>query len=269
MGNLSVEPKVTRSMLLGILLKKTLVASLLFFLLISAAGAKEYIVKPVPSYQAGVSIKGEKITEYPVEGEKITEYGEYPVYWQTLLLVPLFDVIYLTCMNLYICRFIYIITGFRIAGSVNVLANSSRHRIYTYIENKPGAYVSEIVENTGLNRGTVQYHLQILEAKNKIEAYEDGVKIRYFQNTNEYSEEEKKVLMALQNTTNQRIVSEILHNKCNTNIDLAREFGVSKSTISWYVKSLKETGVIKETKRGRNIIYKINTSYKSLINRYK
>ncbi len=55
--------------------------------------------------------------------------------------------------------------------------------------------------------------------------------------------------MTLQNLTNQRIISEILNDKCNTNIDLAREIGVSRATISWYVKNLKETGLIKETKK--------------------
>jgi len=45
--------------------------------------------------------------------------------------------------------------------------------------------------------------------------------------------------------------------------------GVSRGTISWYMKNLKEIGLIKETKRGRSIIYKINISYKNLIERYK
>ncbi len=59
---------------------------------------------------------------------------------------------------------------------LNLLENTSRYNIYTYIVNNPGAYFREIVENTALNRGTVQYHLQILETKNKIEAYEDEKK---------------------------------------------------------------------------------------------
>jgi predicted transcriptional regulator len=52
-------------------------------------------------------------------------------------------------------------------------------------------------------------------------------------------------------------------------VELAREIGVSRGTISWYMKNLKEIGIIKETKRGRSIIYKINISYKNLIERYK
>lgn len=228
-------------------------------MLTSAAGATEYIEKPHPGDQTGASIKG----------DEVIGYSDFTIYWQYILWVVLINFLSTIDLLLYSKKFIYIISGFRITQSVNLLENPSRYNIYTYIINNPGAYFSEIVENTALNRGTVQYHLQILETKNKIEAFEDGGKTRYFQNNSDYSKEEKKVLMTLQNLTNQRIISEILNGKCNTNIALAREIGVSRATISWYVKNLKETGLIKETKRGRNIIYKINTSYKTLIKRYK
>ncbi len=252
-------PNVTRLMFTGTKLKKKLIVCLLFFMVTSTAGATEYILKPNPNDQAGASIK---------EG-KVIELSDFTIYFQILLWVILLHIISSIDMLLYPTRLIYIITGFRITQSVNLFDNSSRYMIYTYIENNHGTYFSEIVENTGLNRGTVQYHLQILETKNKIDAYEDGGKIRYFLNNSKYSDEEKKVLMTLQNITNQRIISEILNGKFNNNATLAQEIGISKGTVSWHVKNLKETGLIKETKTGRSIIYKINTSYKTLIKRYK
>jgi predicted transcriptional regulator len=247
-------------MFTGIKHKKKLAVCLLFFLLTSTVGASEYIVNPIPGNQAGASISGEKVVEFE---ETLIPYWQFLLWLLTVNLISLID------MLLFHVRFVYIIAGFRIAQHVNILDNLSRRNIYVYIKNNPGVYFSEIVENTGLNRGTVQYHLQILETKNKIEAYEDGGKIRYFLNNSDYSEEEKRILVTLQNVTNQRIVSEILNENCNTNIALAREFGVSRATISWYVKNLKETGLIKETKRGRNIIYRINTSYKTLLKRHR
>ncbi len=254
-----MEPKVTHFMFTGIKLKKKLIVCLLFFMLTSTAGATEYIFKSIPSDQAGASIKE----------DEVIELNDFTIYLQILLWVILLHFISSIEIFLYSTKFIYIITGFRITQNVNLLDNQSRYIVYTYIKNKPGAYFSEIVENTGLNRGTIQYHLQILETKNKIEGYEDGGKIRYFLNNSKYSEEEKKVLATLQNITNQRIISEILNGKFDNNATLAREIGISKGTVSWHMKNLKETGLIKETKIGRNIIYKINTSYKTLIKRYK
>ncbi|WP_440948030.1 winged helix-turn-helix transcriptional regulator [Methanosarcina sp. T3] len=128
--------------------------------------------------------------------------------------------------------------------------------------------MSEIAEKIGLDRGTVKHHINTLKTQNKIEAYKDRGKTRYFENNFTYDEEEVKVISALQNLTNQKIISEIQNGKCNTNLALAHEIGVSRATISWYVKNLKETGLIDETKIGRNIIYKINPSYETLIEKY-
>lgn len=77
------------------------------------------------------------------------------------------------------------------------------------------------------------------------------------------------IISALQNITSKRIVLEVQDGKCTTNIALAQEIGVSRATISWYVKNLKNIGIIQETKTGRNIIYKVNPSYENLIEKYK
>lgn len=114
----------------------------------------------------------------------------------------------------------------------NVHENSSRFKVYTYIKTKPGTYISEIVENIGVDREIVKYHIKTLKAKRKIEAYKDGRRTRYFENLFVYNEDEKKVISALQNITNQRIISEIMNEKCNTNIALAREIRVSRPTVS-------------------------------------
>ena len=182
-------------------------------------------------------------------------------YWQFLLWLAFVQVSSAVDL-LYLTKPIFALAGLRKLG------NNNRSGVYTYIQTKPGAYISEIEEELGLARGTVKRHVHILRVMNKIESYKDGGKIRYFAATT-YSEEEKRVISALQNANNKRIISEIKNGKCSTNIDLAREFGVSRATISWYVKNLKETGLIKETKRGRNIIYKIDTSYKTLVKRYR
>jgi predicted transcriptional regulator len=159
---------------------------------------------------------------------------------------------------LYLTKFIFVIAGCR-----DVLDNTSRSRVYTYIKTKPGAYISEIKEELVLARGTVKRYVHVLRVMNKIESYKDGGKIRYFAATT-YNEEEKRVISALQNTNNKKIISEIQSGRCITNIDLAREFGFSRATISWYVSNLKEIGLIEETKKGKTRIYRINDSYNSL-----
>jgi predicted transcriptional regulator len=255
-----VEPQAKVTELLSTLtkLRKQLIICLVFFLLTATAGATEYIVKPAPSDQVGTSINGEKVTE--IEDTPIT-------YWQFLLWLATINVI--TSLDLlYPRRFIFAVAGCRIVNPANVLNNPSRFSIYNYIRTRPGAYISEIVEKVGLDRGSVKHHIKTLEGQHKIEAYKEGGKTRYFENNFTYNEEEIKIISVLQNTTNKRIVSEIKSGSCNTNMDLAHEFGVSRATISWYVKNLREVGLISETKNGRQTIYEINNSYKLLIEKY-
>ncbi len=254
-----VDPRATRLMFTGIKLQKKLIFCVLFFLLTAkVAGATEYFVKPAPSDQAGVSNNGEKVIVFE---DTLIPYWQFIIWLVVVHVLSAIDILYPT-------RLLFAIAGCRIVGPVNVLDNPSRSRVYAYIKTRPGAYITEIVERMGLDRGTVKYHIKTLEARHKIEAYKDGGKTRYFENNFTYSEEEIKVISALQNLTNQRIVSEIIKGKCNTNIDLAREFGVSRATISWYMKNLREIGLINETKTGRKTIYRINNLYEFLIEKY-
>ncbi|MGB9938909.1 winged helix-turn-helix transcriptional regulator [Methanosarcina sp.] len=242
----------------SIRLQKKLIIGLLLFLFTVTAGATEYTVKPFPSDQAGASISGEEVIK--LEDTVIP-------YWQFLLWLAIVHVS-TAVDSLYPKKLVFTIAGYRIVKPGNVLDNPSRFKIYDYIKTKPGAYISEIVENIGLGRETVKYHIKTLETQNKIEVYKKGGKTRFFENNFTYNEEEIRIISALQNVANQRIISKIVNGKCDTNIALARELGVSRSTISWYMKNLREINLIMETKEGRNKVYRINHVYKPLVEKH-
>ncbi|WP_440946918.1 winged helix-turn-helix transcriptional regulator [Methanosarcina sp. T3] len=257
-----MKKRITRLMpLRTIKLQKKLILCLLFFsfvLLISTSEAHEYIVQPIPSDQVGVPINGGEVTKL--------EIIEIP-YWQFLLWLGTMYIL-ATIDLFYPQKLFFTIVGYRIVNPGNVLENSSRFRVYGYIQTKPGAYISEIVEHVGLDGEIVKYHVKTLKAKKKIEAYKDGGKTRYFGNLLVYDEDEKKVFSALQNQTNKKIIEEIMDERCNTNVALAHEIGVSRPTVSWYIKNLREIGLVMEIKDGKNIIYRITPEYKLLIEKY-
>lgn len=245
-------------MLPGINLRRLCLLYFLFSFFVLIAGATEYIVRPAPNDHFGESIAGEDV--------QVIEVIEIS-YWQFILWLVMAN-ISSAKDTLYNIKLICAIGGCRIVDPVNVLNNPNRSKVYTYIKSRPGAYITEIVEKIGLDRGAVKYHIKTLEDQNKIEAYRDGGKTRYFENNFTYNEDEMKVISALQNETNQKIISGIINGKCNTNIDLAREFGVSRATVSWYIKNLRDIDLITETKKGRRTIYRINNSYKPIIEKY-
>ncbi|MDI9395267.1 MAG: winged helix-turn-helix transcriptional regulator [Euryarchaeota archaeon] len=221
--------------------------------------ATEYIVEPVPGDQVGVSVNGEKVVKLE---DTVIPYWQFLLWLAAMQILSIFDVV------LYFINPIFAILGFKIVNKENVLGNTNRSSIYTYIKTKPGACIGEIVEKTGFSRGRVRHHITILKAQNKIEVHKDSGKIRYFENNSTYDDEKRKIITALQNVTSQRIISEVQNGICNTNSTLAHKIGVSRSTISWHVRTLKEAGLINEKRKGKGIIYIINRSYENLIEKY-
>lgn len=255
-----MEPKTTRLMSHCINYRRIYLLCFFSLFLILTAGAVEYIVTPAPGDEFGISVTGENV--------QIVEDTIEP-YWHFLLWLAVMQLLLVIDILLYHTKLIFTILGFKITEHTNLLDNPNRNLIYSYIETNPGAHISEIVNKIGLNRGTVKYHINALKVQNKIETYNDDRKIRYFGSNLACDEVEKKVISVLKNVTNKRIISEIRNKKCDTNIALALEIGVSRATISWHMRYLKEIGFVKETKIGRNVIYEINPSYNYLIDKYK
>ncbi|MDW5549700.1 winged helix-turn-helix transcriptional regulator [Methanosarcina sp.] len=254
-----MEPRTTRLMFTSIKLEKKLIFCLLFFLLVTTARATEYIVSPAPNDEFGVSVAGEKVVEL--------EVTQIP-YWQFLLWLAAMQILSIIDVILYFTKFIFIILGFRAADHPSTVGTLKRKYIYTFIKTCPGTCISEIESNMSLSRGSLRYHLSILEAENMIEAHNDCRKIRYFQNNSTYSEEEKRVISVLQNEMTRKIVLKILKEECSTNGDLARTTGVSKSAITRYMKQLNESGLINENKMGKSTIYSINPVYRDAIEKH-
>jgi predicted transcriptional regulator len=254
MRNRSVEPKTERLIFTSSKLEKKLILCIFFFLFTTTAGATEYIITPATSDYAGAS----------VNGEEVVLLKDFTVYWQFLLWLAVMQISSALDL-LFPAKLIFAILGFRVVDYSNTIGVLKRKNIYDFIKTRPGTYIGEIANNMGLNRGTLRHHLQILEAENMIEAQCLGGKVRYFQNSSTYDEKEKRVISALQNEMNRKIISKILEEECNTNGDLALTTGISRCTISWYMKQLKELDLIEENKMGRSKIYSINPVYRDTI----
>jgi predicted transcriptional regulator len=251
-----VDLRAIRLVFTSIKLQKKLTICLLFFILVTTAKATEYTVSPFPSDQSGASIHGEKVVK--LEDTVIP-------YWQFLLWLAAMQILSVIDVILYFTKFIFIILGFRAADHPGTVLTLKRKYIYAFIKACPGTCISEIESDINMSRGTLRYHLNILEAENMIEAHSDCGKIRYFQNNSTYSEEEKLVISTLQNEMIRKIILKILKEECNTNGDLARETGMSKSAITRYMKQLNESGLINENKLGKSTIYSINPVYRDAI----
>ena len=222
-----------------------------FLLLVSSAGATEYTVRPSLSDEFGTSVAGEDVQEIEVK----------PIpYWMFLLMLG-FAHVTPAPEFLYPIKFVPVLGGCKRIGRSNTLANLNRERLYDFIKSYPGAYFNEIIKKTGLNRGTVRYHLEVLERQNKIECYKANGKARYFQNSFTYGEKDKAVIAALRNDMDRKIILGILDGQCISNETLVEKMGIAASTISWHIKHLREQGIVRADTEGRYTTYSIDSDY--------
>ena len=190
MKYMSSKLRTAHSPCISIRAARTLLACLLFLLLISTSvAATEYTVRPCLNKEPGVSVAGEEVREIEV----------IPIpYWLFLLwlisaqMTPATEI-------LFSVRFLYIFGGHRRIHRSNVLKNTNRDRIYSFINSNPGTYPNEIIKEMEVNKGVVEYHLRMLEEQNMIVPYKTRGKIHYFLNESTYVEKEKVALAALKN----------------------------------------------------------------------
>ncbi|MDW7727685.1 MAG: winged helix-turn-helix transcriptional regulator [Candidatus Methanoperedens sp.] len=225
---------------------------------VSTAFATEYTIRPSQSNQFGASVAGEEVQEIEVK----------PIpYWVFLLMLG-FAQITSAPETFFPIRLFPILGGYKKICHSNVLENKSRDRLYGFIKSRPGSYFSEIIKATGLNRGTVDYHLGIMKAEKMIESSKTNGKKRYFLNHFTYNKAEQTVIAELKNDVHRRIILEILNDQSINHKTLAERIGVSASTISWHIKHLKERGIVKADTKSLYTIYSIDSNYCNSLHKY-
>jgi predicted transcriptional regulator len=249
MGCMSSKSRTAHSPCISIRTSRIFLACLLFLLLISTlVAATEYTVRPCLNKEPGVSVAGEEVRELEV---KTMPYWMFLLWLASMQIAPATEI-------LFSARFLYVLGGYRRIYQSNVLKNTNRDRIYGFISSNPGTYPNEIIKETGLNKGVVEYHLGMLEGQNMIIPYKTRGKIHYFLNESTYGEKEKVALAALKNDKHRRIISEILNCEQITHETLAEKIGVSAPTINWHIRHLKEEGIVRADANGRYTEYSID-----------
>ncbi|MBE0524873.1 MAG: winged helix-turn-helix transcriptional regulator [Methanosarcinales archaeon] len=228
----------------------------LLILLVPAANATDYTVRPSISKEPGA----------PVYGEKVQEIDPIP-YWLYLFLLVFPQ---LTAMPLETLTSIKVLPylAYKKIFKKNILDNPKRLKIYNFIEEHPGVYFRELVKRIGLKKGTVEYHLEVMETQKMIVSHKSKGKLRFFLNHSTYKKEDKTVIAALKNDTHRKVILEILNSQSITQKNLAKKIGVSTPTISDHIKYLKKEGIVKTDTKGRYTIYSIDSNYFDLLQKY-
>jgi alpha-tubulin suppressor-like RCC1 family protein/predicted transcriptional regulator len=123
--------------------------------------------------------------------------------------------------------------------------NENRNRIFRFIAERPGSTLYEITRGTGMNMGTIRYHMMILGINHRIVSFSDeGKFVRYFTNSNSYSKEDQLVISIMRRDSIGRILKHIEKRSEATNAELCSELGLPESTVSKYLGELARKGIL-------------------------
>ena len=135
------------------------------------------------------------------------------------------------------------------------------------IEEQPGLTLYDIKRTLNLNVGTVRYHLLILSLNQNITSFDDGSKyVRYFKNSNTFTDDEKLVISMLRRSHVKDILKVVLANPGIQNVCVATELGVHEGTVSRSMRMLTARGIVVRTSaNGDKAAYKLAEKYQPLI----
>ena len=135
----------------------------------------------------------------------------------------------------------------------DVFENENRVAILTAILNKPGIHQSEILRDCNLQKGQLQWHLDVLLKYHIIKKKKYGQYVLYFPITASLEEKDEfKHLLGKSKTTLQ-IFKLIEDNPGITSSEISKIVNLSRNTIKYHIDKLIEENLIDLRRKGRKI----------------
>jgi len=163
---------------------------------------------------------------------------------------------------------VILLLGIRRITKTRVLDHESRMEIYDEIRKKPGISISQMVLLSDMNRGTLKYHLSVLEKTGKVTHISLHGNSLFFENSGEFTELETKILHNLKSESKVKIFEYLLKYPKASRMDLADVLDVSGPAISWHMHHLCSEGILFESRDGREVIYRVNPDAVPYIRKY-
>ncbi|WP_221056839.1 winged helix-turn-helix transcriptional regulator [Methanoculleus chikugoensis] len=160
--------------------------------------------------------------------------------------------------NVLLLLNVWLFFGYRRIAKRAALEHETRTAIYDHIRAHPGIRLGTLAEDLGINRGTLRYHLGILQEFGMVAAAAVGGQTGYFENRQRYSPLEAKVLIHLKNPNTRDILFTLLEEPGASRRDLAERLGITASSVSWHLRRLSGDGVVLREKSGADVRYTLS-----------
>jgi predicted transcriptional regulator len=149
----------------------------------------------------------------------------------------------------------------------NIFQNEKRAAILDYIGNNPGCTTADLSKSTGINRGTVRYHLCWLIVEQKVVRKRDGKQGYLFTNGGIHLERER-VYGYIMNPAKREILNTIRTYPGISNKEIAERLQFDPSTIHWHLQQFLEEEMVASRWDGRNVNYILSPDVEAILKDY-
>jgi predicted transcriptional regulator len=132
----------------------------------------------------------------------------------------------------------------------------TRRKIFLLISENPGINESEVVRLSGLNRGTVRYGLDYLEEHELVSCSREEKFVHYFP-SNRLPSAQRTVLKCILRSIPRSLVVYVLLFPGAGFGQIAGEFDLSPSTISYHLSRLVASGIMERERKGKETLFRL------------
>jgi len=132
----------------------------------------------------------------------------------------------------------------------------TRKKLIELINRKPGIHFRKIHKESGLAMGELEYHIGVLVKLELVSEKKTSYYTRYYPAL-KLGSQDKKILDMLRQEILRDILIFIISSKRVTHGDIAQEFKLLKSTVSFYMSKLIQSEIVLKKKKGRKVFYTV------------
>lgn len=149
----------------------------------------------------------------------------------------------------------FIYFGFRQVTAKNSIHHPARDTIVDYIRKHPGNHFSTLMRETGINRGTLYYHLWQLKTHRVVLEVKDGGLTRYFIHLDGVEPLEQKLMFHLDNPIRDRIIGVLKIDGVVSRKYFIKNLRVSGQLLWYHIQLLVRDGIVQVEQEGRRTRY--------------
>jgi predicted transcriptional regulator len=132
----------------------------------------------------------------------------------------------------------------------DIFENENRVNILTQILNNPGVHHNQLLRNCNLQKGQLQWHIDILLKNHIIKKEKHGQYTIYLPILKSYDSEE---LLLIKSKTSSKILTIIKNRPGINSSEISRMINLSRNTVKYHIDKLSKKNLISLIRKGRKI----------------